>query len=334
MLHIFIDANIYLDFYFLPKSDIGELNKLIALIDQANVVLFFTDQIRDEIRRNRDTKIRESIEDLRKQSFKIRLPAICRDYPEATELKSKETEINKLHAELFSRLTSDIDASELNADKFISALFTKAKLIETTDIIYENALRRFHVGNPPGKKKQTLGDEINWESLLDGTPDGKDLYFISADSDYASAINPQQMNHFLTREWRRKKKSDVLYYNTLQSFFKDKFPQIQIAADVEKFILIDELSKSINFATTHLLIAKLSNFDDFNTPQSNQLVDILRNNTQVNLVFSDDDVFGFYGDLIKKSKSKLSANNKEYLENLIAENTAPIEAAPQDNVPF
>lgn len=39
-MNLFIDANIFLDFYHLSGGDIEELKKLVALVENGDIVLF------------------------------------------------------------------------------------------------------------------------------------------------------------------------------------------------------------------------------------------------------------------------------------------------------
>jgi len=92
------------------------------------------------------------------------------------------------------------------------------------------------MGNPPGKKKgATIGDEVNWEALLEEVPNGADLHFVSSDSDYAAAMDPYRFDPFLDKEWTSKKdESAIVFYKSIEAFFKAKYPQIHLASDVKK----------------------------------------------------------------------------------------------------
>lgn len=45
-MNLFIDANIFLDFYHLSGGDIEELKKLVALIEEGDVKLYSCKQFR------------------------------------------------------------------------------------------------------------------------------------------------------------------------------------------------------------------------------------------------------------------------------------------------
>src|SRR5690606_7835866 len=104
---------------------------------------------------------------------------------------------NAKHAELYKKAMADVNARTLGADAIIVDLLARAKTIDLSEKIFNAAIRRLRLGNPPGKKKVTIGDEVNWEALLTGVPDGSDLYLVSGDSDYASPFIEAEASSFL-----------------------------------------------------------------------------------------------------------------------------------------
>ena len=65
--------------------------------------------------------------------------------------------------------------------------FDGLEFISSSEELVNRAIVRFNTGNPPGKDRK-YGDAINWETLLESVPCGEDLFFISADKDYASIL--------------------------------------------------------------------------------------------------------------------------------------------------
>jgi hypothetical protein len=295
-MNLFIDTNIFLDFYHLSGADIEELHKLTALLENGGLKLFITTQLCDEFNRNRDNKIKDAMNAFNKPKLTISFPAFCKSYPEYTELQSMLKEASAKQTQLFNKAMDDVNAVKLKADTVIAELFSSAKLIATNDIIYTKALKRFRMGNPPGKKGGTIGDEVNWEALLEEVPNGEDLYFVSSDSDYAAAIDPDKFNPFLDKEWTSKKGagSSIIFYKFIQDFFKATHPEIKLASDVKKNALIEALAKSGTFATTHLVMEKLSQVVDFSPIQVEQLIQIAQTNKQVRWIMGDTDVLSFY----------------------------------------
>jgi hypothetical protein len=62
------------------------------------------------------------------------------------------------------------------------------------------------------------------------------------DKDYRSQLSPPNFNEFLEAEWKAKKNSDIHYYSKISDFFKRNFPNIKIASEVERDLLIEELA--------------------------------------------------------------------------------------------
>lgn len=329
-MNLFIDTNIFLDFYHLSGADIEELNKLTALLEDGHIKLFVPRQLCEEFKRNRDSKINDAMKEFKNVKFKISFPAFCKLYPEYGELQELLKSANTKHAELYEKAMNDVNAVALKADAVIAELFGKAHVIETSDAIFGKALRRFRMGNPPGKKKVTMCDEVNWDALLENVPKGEDLHLVSGDSDYVAAIDADKFNAFLDDEWKEKKNSLIIFHKSLQEFFKANYPQIKLASDVKKSMLIEKLAKSGSFATTHLVIAKLESMDDFSPVQVEQLIQIADMNSQVGWIIEDDDVLAFYSKLKGKYAGAISAESLGALDLLLPDD----QPAGDDEIPF
>lgn len=332
-MNLFIDANIFLDFYHLSGGDIEELKKLVALVENRDIVLFSSPQLREEVKRNRDAKISDAMRDFTKANFKLSFPAFCKHYNEYEELRAHIKNANKKHAELVQKAMGDVKGRCLAADVLIDDLLGKSQEIEPRRELFDAAVKRFRLGNPPGKKKVTLGDEINWESLLAGVPDKEDLMFISGDGDFCSPIDGDTLNAFLIAEWVDKKTSDIHFYKSLSDFLKDKFPQIRLASDVKTASLVEQLAQSGSFATTHALIASLSKVTDFPAHQIEELVSIAELNNQVGWIIDDDDVMKFYKGILEKYGDAMNHASKEKLVAMLTQEEAPPDPMPE-NIPF
>ena len=329
-MNLFIDTNIFLDFYHLSGADIEELNKLTALLEDGHIKLFVPRQLCEEFKRNRDSKIKDAMNEFQKAKFKISFPAFCKLYPEYGELQELLKSANTKHAELYQKAMNDVNAVSLKVAAIIAELFAKAHVIEITDAMFGKALHPFRMGNPPGKKKVTMGDEVNWDALLANAPNGEDLHLVSGDSDYAAAMDADKFNAFLDDEWKEKKNSSIIFHKSLQEFFKANYPQIKLASDVKKSMLIEKLAKSGSFATTHLVIAKLESMDDFSPAQVEQLIQIADMNSQVGWIIGDDDVLAFYSKLKEKYAGAISAESLGTLDQLLPDD----QPADDDEIPF
>jgi predicted nucleic acid-binding protein len=51
---VFIDTNVLLSFYAFTAEDLSQLEKVVAEVKAGKLPLLITDQVRDELRRNRE----------------------------------------------------------------------------------------------------------------------------------------------------------------------------------------------------------------------------------------------------------------------------------------
>ena len=305
-MNLFIDSNIFLSFYYLTNEDLDELEKLTALLKRKNLTLYLTEQVRDEFARNRERKIDEAMKKLRKHRFNLEFPHICTGYSEYETLRDGLLECDNAHKTLMDRLEGDIESEELAADKIIAEVFSFARCTNTTPALIDRARVRKEVGNPPGKAKRSLGDEINWEMLLEEVPDSEDLYLITEDADFMSRLNEQRLNPFLASEWEAKKKSVIHFYRRISGFFKSNYPDIKLSGDLEKDLCIRDLADSPNFAMTHVYVAKLKEYGtDFSRVQLNTIVNAVNSNSQVHWIIGDPDVKEFVVQLIEGRESEI-----------------------------
>lgn len=296
-MNLFIDTNVFLSFYHLSNDDLEEIHKLVVLLDKGDLKLWLPLQVKDEFQRNRENKIADALKKLKEQQKKPQFPQICKDYPEYEEIREHQKQYERKLSSLIKKVSDDIAEKSLKADEKISELFEKASLINPHVDLIMKAKLRMDVGNPPGKDG-SLGDAINWESLLLHIPMGEDLHLVADDKDYYSVLDENALKDFLIDEWTSNNKSDVKFYRRLSQFFKEHYPDIKLAAELEKELAIKELVNSSNFASTHSAISKLQKYAEFNKSQSNELAQVGISNSQINWIFCDDDVLAFYKSLI------------------------------------
>lgn len=304
MFHLYIDTNVWLSLYHFTTDELVELDKLRALLKQQRACLYLPEQTQREFRRNREHKIADALKRLREHKFGIQYPQFCRDYPEYTELRKLEAELQKKFSALLESASKDIENNALKADTSIRQLIKASNRLDTTPEHITKAQLRMDLGNPPGKNG-SLGDAINWEALLERVPPDQDLVFISADRDYASPLNEDAFHSFLQEEWRSAKGARIIFYKRIGSFFKDYFPNSPLATDLEKEALIKDLSESGSFASTHSVIARLASYTEFNKAQRSALLDAALGNNQVYLIAEDEDVTTFFAQLINGHESEL-----------------------------
>lgn len=322
MLNLYLDTNIPLSFFGLSSDDLEELRKLAALARAKQVRLFLPQQTEEEFVRNRPAKIAEALKRLSDQRLTLHVPQIAMEYPAFEEVKRLQRDLGKAHSQLVADLASDIEGSKLKADGIVAELFALAARIPTTAVLVERARLRHELGNPPGKR-DSLGDALNWEALLSALPQGENLVFVTDDGDYGSPLGESQFHPFLADEWRGAKSSEILFFRRLSDFFVQRYPQIRLAADVEKDRLIRQLAQSSSFSETHSVVAQLARHVDFSVAQRNDILRAAVRNSQVSWIILDEDVHEFIETVTSAGEARLDRA-------LVAQARATLETALEE----
>jgi len=317
-MNVFIDTNVFLSFYHFTSDDLEELRKLGVLLQNERVRLFLPQQVVQEFRRNRENKIADALRKLREQRLNLQFPQFCKDYEEYEHLRQLQRSYSKVHADLVAKVIEDIQAQNLRADTVIRELFDLATVLPIDDETQGRARRRMELGNPPGKQR-SLGDALNWETLLENVPDEEDIYFVTDDRDFTPPLDPNAFNMFLLEEWLETKDSNLIFYKSLSTFFKAHFPEISLASELEKDTLIRDLASSDSFAQTHAIIAKLRQYDDFSVSQVNAVVQAAISNNQIYWIIDDWDVRKFLTEVIKGKEDHIEPENLAELQRLLGE---------------
>lgn len=331
-MNLFVDANIFLDFYHFSNDDLEELEKLIDLISSGEITLIITSQVSDEVKRNRDNKISDAYKKFKDTKIKINLPQICKTYSEYLQIKTSLKTLEKLITDLDKKLIRDINERTLKADSIISKLFSNAQLYISEKYL-ENAKNRFELGNPPGKNG-SYGDCINWITLLTDLDDGEDLFFISDDKDYKSPLNESLLNSFLAEEWKKRKSSNIFFYTKLSDFFKEHHKDIQLKVEEEKNKLIEKLSNSLSFARTHKIIAELAVYVSYTDEQIRELTKIAEENSQVKAILSDSDVKEFYSKLLEGKEEVVSPETLTTIKKMFYIDDTESKEEAFNDIPF
>ena len=294
--HVYVDANIWLSLYHYSNNSLALAKKFEKLIGKS-VILYLPTQTIDEVTRNRENKFNDAIKQFKFDGISI--PVACAQYPDEVQ-KFIEHNANLRDAvnTLKSKLMEDFDSHTLEPDRIFEAIKSKATIIDSTPY-HDIAYRRYIAGNPPGKK-QSYGDAINWEALLDVVEDKSDLLFITNDQDYRSVINDNMFNHFLSNEWNQKKDSNIIFFRDLKKLLnyldtEEKNRQKQERADA-----FQRLETSGTFNTTHTIISKLQNYQNITNDEIELACSAFARNDQISWIKDDPDVELFYTKLLKQ----------------------------------
>ena len=314
-MKLFIDSNIFLSFYAFTNEDLTNLEELTAIIRKGDFDLLLPQQVIDETLRNRANIINNSFKKFKEGKISLQFPSYCKKYEQYSPMQKCLEELKEFHREMVTHIEKDVDNKKLPADSLIQQLFKLATRVDNKQELTECARLRIERGNPPGKKG-SIGDAVIWETLLNEVEKGNSLHIVSNDSDFRSPLDQERLNDFLQDEWNTKKKSELTFYRNLSEFFKANSLEIDLETEKEKDSFIHDLANSGNFATTHFLIARLSEYGDFTQKQVDDLLDALITNSQVNMIIGDRDVQEFFQGIYHKYFSFLTPRKRSYLENL------------------
>ena len=213
MTKIFIDTNVFLGLYESNKDTI----EIFKDIEKLKSKLVFSRQVYDEFLRNRDRilrKLRYNIETINK--IGMHSTSLIQSSAEYEQLKKIKRDFSKINQSLIQKIEEMIvDSSKDPIFSQFTQLYnnTSVMRIEKSDTLIQKAFFRKLAGNPPiSSKKDTIGDEIIWESLLEHVTD--DLILISRDSTY------KEYSTFLTDEYLNKTKKSLFIVETLSEALK------------------------------------------------------------------------------------------------------------------
>lgn len=230
MFKIFIDTNIFLDFYRYNKND--NISNLKDEFKKYFEYFINTKQSYDEFFRNREKTINEFIDTLKSQinplydgNFLSSLNGF-EDYYENMKLANKSI---KCMIDKCSELIFDFEKDPVYS---LYLLFCHNIYDRTRDII-DRAIKRKYIGNPPTSNKNTCCDEIIWESILENCHD--DLIIVTRDKTFNENYN------FLKNEYNEKNGKKLLIVELISDAIRligdDPSNNLEI---IEKNILLEK----------------------------------------------------------------------------------------------
>ena len=252
---IFIDTNIYLDFYRYRKSDISL--KYLELFEKHKDKIITSSQVEMEFKKNRQVALLETIGKLKGiDSSDVTLPTILLQTKAADMVNEKKKAISKHQQVLKTRIEKILKNPKFNDQvyKSLEKIFTNDSNInlnrenELRFNIRDLAKKRFELGYPPRKDKDTsYGDAINWEWIIYCAQNfSKDIIIVSRDSDYGvNYLNEHILNDWLTQEFKQRisSRKKVILTDKLHTAFN--YLSISVTKEMKK-----EEDKFVNDSTT------------------------------------------------------------------------------------
>ncbi|MBF8962995.1 DUF4935 domain-containing protein [Pontibacter sp. FD36] len=210
--YIFIDTNIFLDFYRIRRTDIS-LKYLEEIIKHKEIIIT-SSQIEMEFKKNRQSAILESIAEVKKNSSSgLSVPAILSDEKAVEMIQKNKKAIDGYQKKLKQKI-ENIFANPNSNDPVYKSLQKVFSNNSTLNLNRENeqrfairrlALKRFMLGYPPRKSADnSIGDAINWEWIMRcAETTQKNIIIVTRDSDYGAIYdNNSYLNDWLSQEFK------------------------------------------------------------------------------------------------------------------------------------
>jgi predicted nucleic acid-binding protein len=241
---IFIDTNIFLDFYRIRKSNVSM--KYLEEIEKNKDLIITSSQVEMEYKKNRQNAILESISEVKKinnQSFNT--PAILSDSQAVGMINKSKKEIGKQQKKLKERIEKILKNPHRN-DPVFKSLQRIFNYKSAYNLDRDNTIRfkirnlakkRFLLGYPPRKNTDnSIGDAINWEWIIKCAIDsGKHIILVTRDTDFGPIYDGESyLNDWLDKEFKERvsRKRKLILTDKLSTAFKAV--QIPVSKEMEE----------------------------------------------------------------------------------------------------
>lgn len=211
---IFVDTNIFLDFYRTRRSDVSM--SYIARLEDCKARLILGSQVEMEFKKNRQKVILETINTFKKPDWgKLTPPALFADAKATQMIDERKNDIERYQKVINGKIEKILETPSKYDDLFkgLQRLF-KSKTdfnlgrdSEHRFKIRELAEKRFMLGYPPRKADDTsIGDAINWEWIVHCAINSKkDVVIVTRDTDYGLIYDKRSyLNDWLKIEFQQR----------------------------------------------------------------------------------------------------------------------------------
>jgi hypothetical protein len=208
---LFIDTNIFLDFYRVRSREAGL--SILKHIDDNHPLVIFTSQVEMEFQKNRQTVILEAHRSIKPSEHGPAIPSILAESKQSRALERTQKSVKDLSAKLRRRLANVLTNPGVY-DPVYRTVHRLAQADIPTNLNRGNKLRyeirklawkRFVLGYPPRKDSDTsIGDAINWEWMIRCAIDTKrNVVIVTRDSDYGTTFDGSpSLNDWLVQEFK------------------------------------------------------------------------------------------------------------------------------------
>lgn len=226
---LFIDTNIWLDFY---RSNNEAGLSLLRHLQKLSEFIIATDQVEMEFKKNRQGVLLQSAKNLTPPQS-ILIPAFLSN-DDADGLASPLEKAQRLVKTIKSHLPKILEDPEVHDPVYqiCHEVFSKQDSLrygqghENWKEVQDAALMRHQLGYPPRKPDDTsMGDAVNWEWIVYCAKKSKsNIAIVSRDSDYGQFYGEKgYLNDHLKREFsdRVGKERKISLYRMLTPVLKD-----------------------------------------------------------------------------------------------------------------
>lgn len=253
-MQLFIDANIYLDYFRQSSERLQSLKALKKLLFKKKLTLLVPTQVKEEYLRNKEKTVEDSRKTLLSQitQFGFNPPTLIKEWREAKNIRKYLEKINKIHKNLVKKYDQEIEKETSQAEILIQDLFSIGKELKENKDILDKAFTRYLKGNPPRKSDNSYGDAIIWGLLLKEAS-GDDLSIISRDGDFSSIRKKQPiLRVFLQKEWKDSSSKRIKLFTSLGEFINDfeNKPTIKKEIIEKEKAPLDHVYPSVNLQVT------------------------------------------------------------------------------------
>lgn len=285
---IFIDTNIFLDFYRIRRTDVSM--KYLEEIVKHKDIIITSSQVEMEYKKNRQSAILESITEVtKKNNINLSVPAILTDAQALKMMKKSKTEIDNQQKKLKLQIERILKNPNQNDPvyKSLQKIFTNKSQI---NLNRENKIRfsirnlakkRFLLGYPPRKKDDnSIGDSINWEWILKCAENtGKHIIIVTRDTDFGAITeNESYLNDWLKQEFKQRisqKRKLILTDKLSKAFQLVEIPVSKEMIEEEKNIINDSFILSQERLKEALKkISETINFSDYMKSMKFEIKDV------------------------------------------------------------
>lgn len=211
---IFIDTNIFLDFYRIRKSDVSM--SYLDLIDKHKTLIIVGTQIEMEYKKNRQKVILETLNNFKNPDWNnLSVPALLSELQASKQIEKNKKGIGTQQKKVSEKIVKVLKNPAGN-DPVYQTLQRLFKYKSPFNLDRKNkdrfkvrtlARKRFTLGYPPRKKEDnSIGDAVNWEWIIKCAIDSeKDIIIVTRDTDFGAIVKGESfLNDWLQQEFKER----------------------------------------------------------------------------------------------------------------------------------